>query len=392
MQLSVYGHGGSTNHGNEAIVRGMCKLFINERIKLYSFLPEIDKKFGLDQICDLEAMDRQYSRYSKEHLISALLFRLPLGSGIHNKYKFSPFLENISGSGIYLLEAGDQYCEGDKHRNYYAYLNKEITARGGKTVMLGCTINPEILENKDVVSDLRKYSLIIARESITYNALLNAGMTDNTLLAPCPAFAMESEVCSLPAVFSNSDVVGINVGFLAQGNELYYNLMIRNCIELINYIIENTQYNIALIPHVNWSYDASDIKTLDELYERFKESRRIEVVAEHSAPQQKYIMSQCRFMIALRTHASISSIAAQVPTLVTGYKVKSTGIVRDIFPSSMKLLAHIQSLNTERDYIDYFIWMQENEAQIKEYMNKTIPEYIAKTRILYDSIKALISE
>lgn len=387
MKISIYGHGGSTNHGNEAIVRGICKLFQNERITLYSFLPEADIKFELDKICDIEAFGREYKRYSLEHIISSVLYRIADGSKIEMKYRFKPFLRRISG--IYLLEAGDQYCENSNLRKMYAFLNREIVARGGKTVMLGCTINPEILQNNDVIEDLNKYSLIIARESITYNALINANVKTNTLLAPCPAFAMDSQPCPLPVIFSNSKVVGINVGFLAQGNEAYYELMMKNCEELIKYIVKNTDCNVALIPHVNWSYEKSDFKTLDKLYEKFQYTKRVEVISEHNAPQQKYIMSKCQYMIALRTHVSIPSIAAQVPTLVTGYKVKSTGIVRDIFPENMKLLAHIQSLKTDNDYIDYFLWMQENENKIREYMKEVIPNYINKTQVIYKSIEEL---
>lgn len=387
MKLSIYGHGSSANHGNEAIVRGICALFKNERIKLYSFLPLIDKKFELDQVCEINAFGREYKRYSFEHIISSILSRVANWSNLENKYRFKFFLNNIDG--IYMLEAGDQYCEGKKHRKMYAYLNKEIVKRGGKTVMLGCSINPEILQNKDVIDDLKRYSLILARESITYNALLAAGLTKNTMLAPCPAFAMESQPCPLPEIFSNNDVVGINVGFLAQNNEAYYDLMVENCEKLISYIIENTNFNIALIPHVNWSYEASDFKTLDKIYVKINDTKRVEVVAEHAAPQQKYIMSKCKFMIALRTHVSIPSVASQVPTLFTGYKVKTTGICEDIFSDDIKLLAHIQSLKTAKDYTLCFLYMQENENEIREYMRKIIPNYIAKTQIIYESIKKL---
>lgn len=389
MKLFIYGHGGSANHGNEAIVRGIRSLFPDDDITLYSFLPDADKKFGLDKVCNIKPMVCEFKRYSLSHITCILFEKITNNRSLRYKYRFKPFLKDIDNGGVYLLEAGDQYCEHDRHREMYAYLNKMITKRGGKTVMLGCTVNEEFLDNINVIDDLKRYSLIIARESITHNALINAGITKNTKLAPCPAFSMESDRCELPSIFNIGDVVGINVGFLAQGNEKYYNLLVENCVELTRYIMSSTEYNVALIPHVNWSYEHSDFKTLELINICFKDTNRVEIVPEHNAPQQKYIMSKCRFMIALRTHVSVSSIASMVPTLVTGYKVKSTGIVRDIFPERIKLLAHIQLLRTPTDFVKSFIWMQENENEIRDYMKTTIPDYINKLHILKEEISSL---
>jgi len=41
VKISIYGHFGSQNHGNEAIVRGIFKLFTHGPITLYSFTPQI---------------------------------------------------------------------------------------------------------------------------------------------------------------------------------------------------------------------------------------------------------------------------------------------------------------------------------------------------------------
>jgi polysaccharide pyruvyl transferase WcaK-like protein len=197
---------------------------------------------------------------------------------------------------------------------------------------------------------------------------------------------MESEKCELESIFKG-EVVGINTGFLAQGNEKYYDLMVENTIELIKWILSNTKFNIALIPHVNWSYEYSDYYTLKKIYDIFEEnSNRIEIISEKSANQQKYVMSQCKFMIALRTHVAIPSIASQVPTLVTGYKQKSAGIVRDIFPDNFKVLADVTSIKTDKDYIEHFQWMLENESMICKYMKENIPAYIERVKKIKDLI------
>jgi polysaccharide pyruvyl transferase WcaK-like protein len=383
MKISIYGHSGSYNHGNEAIVRGICSLLPQHKIRLYSFTPTIDVKFGLDEVCEIKTFFKPYKRYAPFHFYYTLWKKLTKNNGYFFKPLYKSFFKEIEG--VYLLEAGDQYCESKLIRQYYAFLNKEITRRGGKTVMLGCTINQEFLEEEGVIEDLKRYHLIVARESITYKALLSAGVNKNTHLAPDLAFLMEAEPCEKPLIF-DKEVVGINAGFLKQGNEIYYEKLVQNNEVLIKYILENTPYNIALIPHVNWNTKDTDFNTLNALYEKFKDSGRIAVLEENSAPRQKYLMSQCKFMIALRTHVAIPSIASKVPTLVTGYKVKSTGIINDIFPEDFKLLAHVGSLTTDNEFVEHFKWMIENEKTVKAYFESKMQEYIAKIKMVEEKI------
>mgnify|MGYP005864564267 CR=1 FL=1 len=45
-------------------------------------------------------------------------------------------------------------------------MNKGIKQRGGKTVLWGASIEPDIIENKTVQEDLKLYDLIVAREHL----------------------------------------------------------------------------------------------------------------------------------------------------------------------------------------------------------------------------------
>ena len=52
----MYAHGGSGNHGCEAIVRSTTKILKQigyERPTLISSNPEEDKKYGIGDICDI---------------------------------------------------------------------------------------------------------------------------------------------------------------------------------------------------------------------------------------------------------------------------------------------------------------------------------------------------
>ena len=64
--FKLYGHGGSENHGCEAIVRTTAKL-INVPMTLFSSHPEQDKKYGVDKLYTLqEDNDVFYPRGSRE--------------------------------------------------------------------------------------------------------------------------------------------------------------------------------------------------------------------------------------------------------------------------------------------------------------------------------------
>ena len=51
--IKLYSHGGSKNHGCEAIVRGTYKV-INKPMVLYSMNPDEDIKYGIDKIITIK--------------------------------------------------------------------------------------------------------------------------------------------------------------------------------------------------------------------------------------------------------------------------------------------------------------------------------------------------
>ena len=387
-KIVIYGHGGSQNHGNEAIVRGIAHLFPNYEIDLYTSSSEVDKKFGLNKICNIKQGYREVKRNSVLDKLFKLSDKYLKFLNLRYRYAFRELLKNLNKENIYVLEAGDQYCEKGNHRECYAFLNKMMHKNKCSTVMLGCTVNPEILKNKDVIKDLKNYSLIVAREHITYEAM-KENQIKNLIYAPCPAFAMNAEACSLPNFFSDGEIIGINSGFLAQGNEVFADILFKNYVQLIQYILDNTNYKIALIPHVHWDKYLSDFSVLNVLYQKFQKSGRIFLLEEKSAPQQKFIISKLKFFVVLRTHATIPALAELVPTVITGYKIKSKGICDDIFGNSFDLLASVQDLNTNTTLVEKFKYVEKHEQQIRDYLKKRMPTYLNDLSEIVNSVEVL---
>ena len=52
-RIFLYAHGGSGNHGCEAIVRATAKILKNEDLCLISSNPEEDIRYGLGEICGI---------------------------------------------------------------------------------------------------------------------------------------------------------------------------------------------------------------------------------------------------------------------------------------------------------------------------------------------------
>lgn len=51
--IFLYAHGGSGNHGCEAIVRSTIKILKDPAVTLISSCPAEDRKYGVDQLCAL---------------------------------------------------------------------------------------------------------------------------------------------------------------------------------------------------------------------------------------------------------------------------------------------------------------------------------------------------
>ena len=143
---------------------------------------------------------------------------------------------------------------------------------------------------------------------------------------------------------------------------------------LIKHIIDTTDMQVALIPHVVWDNN-DDRKPLRVLYDKFKDTGRVVMLEDHNCMELKGYISRCRFFIGARTHATIAAYSTCVPTLVIGYSVKAKGIAKDIFGTYENYVLPVQSLSNKDDLINAFEWMKSDEDDIRKYLNEGMPVY-----------------
>lgn len=361
MKILLYAHGGSKNHGCEAIVRS-TKLLLTmaNHITLLSYNPDEDLYYKLDNLVDIYREINPVKRNNVDFICAYVEQKLFKNYHRMDALQHKEAIEKLDDDYDYaLFIGGDNYCYSDVKN--YAYINQYVRNKVKKTVLWGCSVEPELCMDKTIKKDIEKYSFILARESISYKALKE--INSNTYLLPDPAFFLPKEEVDIPEGFIPNETVGINLSPLIfkYGNECN---ILNSFIKLIDYILVNSKNQVALIPHVVWHHN-DDQKVLYTLYEKYKDNDRVLLIDDHNCMQQKFIISQCKRFVGARTHSTIAAYSTCVPTLVVGYSVKAKGIAKDLFGNIDNYVLPVQNIADSEQLTEKYKWLVEHEEEIK---------------------------
>lgn len=396
--IVLYYHAGSGNHGCEAIANSTLKLIYKKRIEqgcdmektpipvVISNSANEDRRYSLGDLekqglCIL-ADERHIDRDFFAHVFyygwrkitgdkqSFMRYRFKLGYKAyiseHNRcdYQQTDTATDeslaVNNTPLAISIGGDNYCYPEMVSDLilaHDYFRK----RGFETVLWGCSIEPDSLKNPELLKDLMNFDRIYARESISYNGLLNAGISADKLeLRKDPAFELEtSHFLETPGdgkLQIEGAYIGINLSPMVIAKEKIPGITMENYKRFIQYILDNTDKSIALIPHVVWTGN-DDRKPLSELYDAFKDSKRVYLIGDMSASDLKAYISKCSFFVGARTHSTIAAYSSGVPTLVIGYSVKSRGIATDLFGSYDNYCLPVQELSDPQALINGYEWI-----------------------------------
>lgn len=371
MRILLYGNGSSGNHGCEAISRGTINLLgSNHQYTIHSANIEDDRQNGL---CDIASLvpARQKQKRDFRFLRAYLSLKLKGNYLDLDGLYYLPGIKQAKGKvDVALSVGGDNYCYAGTE--IYGWLNRAYHKAGIKTVLWGCSIEPDVVAKKGVAKDLVRYDLIVARESITYEAVKR--VQKNTILAPDPAFFMEPKACSVDDRLCSGSVIGVNISPMIISSEKSSGIAYENYKQLIRYILTETDATVALIPHVVWASN-DDRKVLRQLYDDFDQNPRLVLVEDHTAPELKYIISKCNFFVGARTHATIAAYSSCVPTLVVGYSVKARGIARDLFGTEDGYVLPVQDMCQPQQLTEAFIALYKKREYIRTYLSEKIKKY-----------------
>ena len=380
MNVLLYNHGTSYNHGCEALVRTVSAI-ISEKIP--------DARFTVSSIRpheDLEYIDTENGKYKfvKSDDFTKLSFekrRLIVGSSstvLHTIPFFNHFfretVDAAKRADIMISIGGDTFSYG-KSAEMTTVSNK-LRKYCGKSVLWGCSIDPKVIVGKEFkykTEWLKRFSLITARESITYETLKGLGF-ENVKLYPDSAFILKCAEPKEPLFDNDREIVGINISPMIISHEKESGATLKSYAALVKRLLDKTSFNIALVSHVMCKTN-NDTDAANMLIDAVGKSDRIRIFDKGGAEELKGIISKCRFFVAARTHASISAYSQGIPTLVVGYSVKAKGIAKDLFGDHTGYVVPVQDLTGEDKLYEAFEFIVKNEESIRARYDAVLPEY-----------------
>ena len=371
--IILYFHAGSGNHGCEAIADSTVRLIkkIRERDGKDTSLPVIlatnsaeeDRRYILGELekeglCTI-VEERHIDRDFINHVLYYAYRKVTGDAESFLRYRFrdvfrvyedkckdkgiKPYEETYGLKPLAVSIGGDNYCYPEMVGDIILAHNVFMDV-GFDTVLWGCSIEPDSLKDQELIDDLSCYDRIYARESITYNALLDAGISPDMLeLRRDPAFELKTREVSFPKELKKGSTVGINLSPMVLDRAQDPVLVKESYEKFIRYILDTTDQSVMFVPHVIWGHN-DDRKPLMQLYEKFRDTGRVYLVEDAPAEVLKGYISGCSFFVGARTHSTIAAYSSNVPTLVIGYSVKSRGIAKDLFGTFDRYVLAVQQI------------------------------------------------
>ncbi|MDR3060371.1 MAG: polysaccharide pyruvyl transferase family protein [Prevotella sp.] len=200
-----------------------------------------------------------------------------------------------------------------------------------KIVLLPQTIGPfyEKRTQKMANAILNNASQIYVRD-LSYADSLDAMGLKYTLTHDVSFFMQPQKV----AIEIPNNAVGINISGL-----LYFNNFqklagrsecYKDLIKKIIYKFQRSNTPIVLIPHTynynNMTDFDDDLSAIRKLYLEMENKSNVFIIdGDYSAPELKYIISQCDFFIGSRMHANFAAIYTHIPVFGLAYSYKFKG-------------------------------------------------------------------
>lgn len=368
-----YGHGGSHNHGCEALLTSISQL-------IRARYPKADIYVStLDESADKMFISESFTYYEDKEVISKPLkyffaalrkfLALNTAEAWYTYRNFKRSLRHINVETCFISIGGDNYC--CEKPSWLYYMNSLIDKKGHKRVLLGCTIEEKWL-NKEMVNDLEGYSLITARDQISFKSLKKSLHKAKVIYIPDTAFLIEPKYVEFPVA---DNTIGINLSPFAikKGRSE----ALKKCyVDLIKYIIEKTSYNILFIPHV-FILGNDDRNVLSEFIGLYKDNSRISILSkEYSYAELRFIISKLSMLICARTHASISGYRMGIPTLVLGYSGKSHQLAYELFGTDEGYVVDVNENLTSEKLINSFVNFLKSINEQKSILQKNLSSYM----------------
>lgn len=196
-------------------------------------------------------------------------------------------------------------------------------------------------------------------------------------------------------------IVGVNIsGLLFMGGYTHDNMFglrvnYKDLVyEIIDYLINEKDFNVLLIPHVFGSIDdpESDFVISNKIHQELKLKYKDKLYCVHSEYNQheiKYIIGLCDLFIGARMHACIAALSQNIPAIAIAYSEKFIGVMETI--GVEYLVADPRKLGKD-EIISIIDTAYKQRVLIKEHLEKTIPKVKESVLNLFQEIDQLFQK
>ena len=376
------------NRGCEGIAKGTA-IIIGAKKDNYLGLCqniELDCRLGIDKYVTLIPPLKLSLIQRLANKFIHILRRLKLNFGLKDiKIDQNPyFFSSMTDDDVMISTGGDMMCYGDNTPSVSS--NEYVTTKGYKSILWGCSMGPNNL-SEIKKGTLKKFSLIYARESLSYEFFKSLGLK-NVVCLPDPAFVLSPIEVELPECFEKGDVIGLNLTNYTVGAFDLNTPFGEEVRKFMRHIIDTTNKHVLLIPHVFWN-EQDDRIIAENVFSEYNDFQdRISVLDgnRYNYQELRYIISNCYCFIGGRTHAVISAYSTCTPAIALGYSIKSKGIAKDLSLSG-RLVVDCTKNITPGCLIDSFNYLVDNYDEIKTNLMNKIPAYVKRPYKIKDIIE-----
>lgn len=297
--------------------------------------------------------------------------------------------DEIKSCDAVLSVGGDNYSLDYRLPSLLMGIDRLAMDLGKPVIVWGASVGPFEREPHflpAIRNHLEKMTLIAVRESISYEYLtVNLGLS-NVIQMADPAFTLAKQAVDITSFWpkaASNGVIGLNISPLI---ERYKSGTQDLRAETIKFIRDAAAkgYGVLLVPHVvplDGDQNNNDASYMVGMLEDLKMlSNAVSIMPERfNASQIKYVISQLRYFIGARTHATIAALSSGVPTLSIAYSVKAQGINKDLL-GDMRVVLPTPEL-TVASLMEHFEYIVANESAIKEHLSVKVPIWCERVEL-----------
>jgi len=310
------------------------------------------------------------------------------------------FLSELMGTDIFIVGGGGLFSElRTAVLLFYCFQVKIAGLLKKKVIVLDVGIGPlKTKKGKKALSSIfNKYpNLITVRDNRSKENLIEIGVIKDIYVMPDPAFSYSFDSISTnqqPLVIFNFYPT-FNSDFVWPGQTYRFEKLKESIINIIHYITDDLEMNVALLPFGT----SSDLEFSKKILNTVNKSE-VSLIEFEDFHRIANSLQQCHFSITMRFHAGLLSFISGRPSICIDQQFKSERLLQELNLKDDLLIplpdGHHKEGNQDIDLEsikEKILRLKEKPNQHTQQINKYVEENKKALTEAFDMIKEHISE